>query len=190
MNLLVEASTLEWANLIVGAVGAFGTILALVVAIALGMHEVRQIRRETSEREDDRKALQAAQERTQAERISAVARVDREPRQRYSIGHGQLADEPVHYAYADVINASAQPIYEVKVLYPHKGRYAGGSVGFVPGGEKGHLHLPPQPDASLDGQALEVAFRDAGERWWSRCPEGHLHPHDDDPYPTPDDEPA
>jgi hypothetical protein len=188
--IVLEVSSVDWANLIVGAVGAAGTIAALVVAILLGLHEARRFRREAADRDRDRRAQEEAQERSQAERVSAIASVDREPKQRYSLGRtdgrADFRDEQVHYAYADVLNSSALPIYDVKVLYPEGDRLAAIRVGFVPGGEKGHVHLPPQPDAVLDGFPLEVAFRDAGERWWSRCPEGHLHRHEDDPYPRPE----
>lgn len=184
-----EVTSLDWANLIVGAVGAIGTIAALVVAILLGLHEARRFRREAADRDRDRRAQEESQQRSQAERVSAIARVEREPTQRYSLGRvdGQtdFRDERVHYAYADVLNSSALPIYDVKVLYPDGDRVAAMPVGFVPGGEKGHVHLPPQPNADLDGFPLEVAFRDAGERWWSRCPEGHLHRYESDPYPAP-----
>ncbi len=82
-----------------------------------------------------------------------------------------------------MINASAQPIYEAKLVFPHGDGLMVAGVGFVPGGGKGHVHLPPQPDAALDGSPLAVAFRDAADRWWERCAEGHLTRYDDDPYP-------
>lgn len=178
---------MDWANLVVGAVGAVGTIAALVVAIILGLHEARRFRQDAVDRDRERKAQEEARERSQAECVSAIAKVDREPKQRYSLGRADgradFRDEQVHYAYADVLNSSSLPIYDVRVMLPVGGGLAAYRVGFIPGGEKGHVHLPPQPDAVLDGFPLEVAFRDAGERWWSRCPEGHLHRHDDDPYP-------
>lgn len=187
---VLAVDSLAWANLVVGVVGALGTIAALVVAILIGLHEARRFRSEAAARDEERRAHEAAQERSQAERVSAIARVDLEPEQQYSLGRTDggvnFRDEQVHFAYADVLNSSPLPIYDAKVMYPKDGRLGAVHVGFVPGGQKGHVHLPPQPDPSLDGFPLEVAFRDAGERWWSRCPEGHLHRHTSDPYPPPE----
>ena len=184
MGAVLEASSLEQANLIVGIVGALGTIVALVIAIVLGMHEARRFRHEAAQRESERIAREEAQKRSQAERVSAVIRVSPEPRQQHRLQGGELRDEKVHYAYADVLNSSALPIYGAKVLYPNPAgdRVAVIAVGFVPGGEKGHVHLPPQPDGALDGSPVEVVFRDAAERWWSRCPEGHLYRYQTEPY--------
>jgi len=180
-----SASPIEIANLVVGIVGALGTIIALVVAIVLGLHEAHRFREEAVDRDTERRSEAEAQERAQAERISAVAHVNRTPEIIRVIG-GE--DERVHRASVTVHNASALPIFDATVIFPKEDGFEVAPVGFIPGGEKIDARLPRLPSADLDGQPLEVVFRDAGERWWSRDAEGRLHRHEADPTPRPSTE--
>src|SRR5262245_7066556 len=175
-------SGLEVADFIVGLIGSIGTIAALVVAIYLGVHEVRKIREDADRREAEQREREDEKRREQAEQISAIARVQAEPRREYDLGRiaGGVPRPARYFGWADIINASTLPIYEAKVAMPSEredGMWAVISVGFVPPGENGHAHLPPLDDRTLHGQPVVVAFRDAGGRWWSRCEEGHIHEH-------------
>lgn len=183
MIMVLGASALDWANFAVGTVGSLGTVAGLVVAIALGMHEVRKFRQEARDRDEQRQRADERDRRRQAEQVSAVAKVDWKepvlPVERYGARgrHG--------FAYADVLNGSSLPIYDTKVGLSDGGGTHVFYVGFIPGGERGHTHLPTQSDRRLHGNPLEVAFRDAGDRWWHRCTEGHLTELDEDLWPMP-----
>src|SRR4051794_9109008 len=106
-------TTLDWATFIVGVVGAVGTIAALVVAIWLGLHEVRTFRAEAARREAAQLERDARARRSQAEQVSAITRVLPSPIPGSDNGRGRAA----YPADGDVLNASALAIYEAKVDY-------------------------------------------------------------------------
>jgi hypothetical protein len=141
-------------------------------------------REEAERREVEQREREAEKRREQAEQISAIARVGNRPEPLYDLDRpGNIRG---YFGYADIINASNLPIYEAKVAVPSdEGTATVIRVGFVPPGENGHAHLPPLDDRALHGQHVVVAFRDAAGRWWRRCEGGHIHQHDEDPFPRP-----
>lgn len=174
----MQNSGLDWATFWITLVGSVATVAALVVAICLGVHEVRAFRRESEVREVERRKEGVRLLRAQAECVSARLHVEREPANKYSLGTGRGAPPAEHFAYAEVFNASALPIYDVEVLVTHPdhpGMVSGNELNFVPGGQTGHVHTPNQPDAALDGAPVGFRFRDAGGRSWHRHSDGHLH---------------
>jgi hypothetical protein len=184
----MDESTLAQANFWVSLIGSAGTLLALIVAIVLGMHEVRRFRLESEdrrreEREREARTLEreASQRRAQAERVSARISVQTNRQHAGRNEHGETAF--LYAATADVVNASDLPIYEAKVAVAHGDVLHVSAVGFIPGRETGHTHFRPQLSRDLDRQPVQVSFRDAAGRWWSRCPEGHLSQEGSDPFP-------
>jgi hypothetical protein len=162
--------SLGWATFWVGLVGSLATVAALVTAILLGVHEVRALRRENAERDTMRRQEHARRRRAQAECVSARLKVEREP-SRYQ------ADSS-HFAFAEVFNASALPIYDVEVCVTHAhhpGQVSKDRIAFVAGGQTGHVHTPVQPDTRLDDQPIDVRFRDAAGLSWVRHRDGRLH---------------
>lgn len=170
----MRASTLELATFWITLVGTVATVGALIAAIAIGLHEVRAIRRENRDRDAERREAAELRKRAQAECVSGVLRVQGSDAHRLT-GQG-LA--PSFYSYAEIINASALPIYDVEALVTHSdhpGMVSRDSVPFIAGGGTGHVHTPAQPDDKLDGHPIDVRFRDAGNRLWHRHRDGLLH---------------
>ena len=117
-------------------------------------------------------------------KVSALVKTSVDERERIELyGTDQ---EPKHYGSVEVFNASALPIYGAKVAIASP---SGGvwviPVGFVPGGQHGHAHIPPQPDGRLNGRPVEVNFRDAAGVWWHRGEDGHMCELEEDPYKEP-----
>lgn len=162
--------SLAWATFWVGLVGSIATVAALVIAILLGMHEVRALRRENAERDTMRRQENARRRRAQAECVSAHLKVEREP--------SPYRADSSHFAFAEVFNTSALPIYDVEVCVTHAhhpGQVSLDRIAFVAGGQAGHVHTPTQPDAALDEQPVDVRFRDAAGLSWIRHRDGRLH---------------
>lgn len=170
---------METANLVVGIVGAGGTIAALVVATVIGVREARAFRRDSATRDAERRDAYERQRRAQAECVSAQAEIDPPKYVGQMLGSMPLNNS----GSAEVYNASQLPIYECKVGIPNGEGLSIGPVGFVPGGGRGHLHIPKQPDRSLNGKAIEVVFRDSAGNWWHRGVDGELHECGEDPWP-------
>jgi hypothetical protein len=187
VDLAMDESTLAQADFWVSLIGSAATLLALIVAIVLGLHEVRRFRLEGEERRREEREQEvkthereAARRRAQAERVSARISVHPNPQH----GRNEGGETVLLYgATADVVNASDLPIYEAKVAVAHGDVLHVSSVGFIPGREAGHTHFRPQLSRDLDRQPVEVGFRDAAGRWWYRCPEGHLSEELRDPFP-------
>jgi hypothetical protein len=168
MTPLLSDSGLMWLTFWVTVIGSVATVAALVVAIVLGVRESRAIRRENAVRDLERAEGTERQRRAQAEAVSARLHVD----------FKAPALKGGHHAWVDVINASALPIYHVQVTTRHPDQPGMSSVvdkAFVPGGETGHVHVPPQPSMKLHDSAVEIMFRDAAGRVWHRHEDGHLH---------------
>lgn len=171
-----EANALDWWTFGVTAFGSVATFAAVVVAIVLGVHEVRKFRREVAEREEERQAREARLERAQAEQVAGWLRYT--PRSEY-------AEQQGFHVYADIVNASPSPVYDL-LVHVH-GDAAGGfkvyGVGMVPPGETGHVHLPPEPDKPAHAVGAHIVFRDAAGRWWERDDQGLLTRHETNPWP-------
>lgn len=163
----------EWItgiDLVFGAAGSVATVLALWLAF----REVRTLRRELREREAERIAEAARRRRSQAECVSARLHVEADVAPRYSLTDRK--ESALHDAWVQVCNASALPIYDVEVYVPSgvEGRLAGSSQRFVPGGQEGHLHTPPQPSPHRRGDPVTVVFNDASGIRWRRHEDGTL----------------
>jgi hypothetical protein len=157
--------SLEWAAFWVGLIGSIATVAALAIAI----HEVRAWRSEQAQRDKLVAAESARQRRAQAECVSAQLLVD---------ANTMLGTNGHHFAYAEVFNASALPIYDIEVWathLDHPGMVSRGEVAMVPGGQKGHVHTPPQPNVDLNERPVDVTFRDASGVAWVRHRDGVLH---------------
>jgi heme exporter protein D len=174
-----EPSALDWWTFGVTAFGSVATFAAVVVAIVLGIHEVRRFRREVAEREEERQAREARLERAQAEQVAGWLRYT--PRSEY-------AEQQGFYVYADIVNASPSPIYDVLVhVHSATESNVARTVGMIPPGETGHLHLPPESTRPHEAIGAHIVFRDAAERWWERDDEGRLTRHEQNPWPRIDD---
>jgi heme exporter protein D len=128
-----EANALDWWTFGVTAFGSVATFAAVVVAIVLGVHEVRKFRREVAEREEERQAREARLERAQAEQVAGWLRYT--PRSEY-------AEQQSFHVYADIVNASPSPVYDL-LVHVH-GDAAGG---FKVYGSA--WSLPERPDTSI-----------------------------------------
>ena len=173
-----------WVTLI----GSAATLLALVVAIVLGRHEVRRFRFEAGERlreerlrEGERHRRDVDRRRAQAERVSARINIQQSPGSHHDRRDGAA---PLYGATTDVINASELPIWDAKVAVPHDDVLHVSQVGFIPGRQSGQAAFRPQLSRALDRQPVALSFRDAAGRWWYRCPEGHLSEENADPLPV------
>jgi hypothetical protein len=182
-------TNVDWASLIVETVGAVGTIAALVVAIIMGKRQLDRLREDQHARDAEARKREARARRAQAEQVSAIAHVH----SRVLPPQSQFHPASTRYgAWADVMNASALPIYGVRALVPTSetpSKVWVVPIGFVPGNDTGHEHLPPRADRALDRQPLGVVFRDSGGLWWHRDAGGYLEELEEDPHPPGDDEP-
>lgn len=165
---------LELATFWLTAAGTVATLLALIVATVLGVHEIRSLRREQDERELARRAEIERQRRAQAECVSAVLSVTRDPHTRLSGGRNL---GPAHHAYVTVVNGSSLPIYDARPsVKDADGQVLTTRAGtFVAGGSDGHIHVPAQATSAEDGHPVELRFRDAAGVYWHRLPDGELH---------------
>jgi hypothetical protein len=141
---------------------AFGTVGAVVVAMWLGWHEVRQYRRDEVDR---RRQV----ERGQAEQVTAWT----EPyaRSQIVVTPGASLARRVRDnegKEGTVLNASALPVYEVVLL---RRDAPDERIGLVPPGGRAHFPGPPVTSST----PVPVRFRDASGLWWMRDDEGQLH---------------
>lgn len=175
-----QPTAFDWTNLIVGAIGSIGTIAALLFAVKVWREETIRTRNEADRRDAEAADRHAEQVRWQAERVAATIAVEREP------AVWPLEAPKRHFSHATVHNESGLPIYDVRVLVLHEdGQTYACPVNFVPPGGTGHVHLKPRSSPKVNGLPLALTFRDASERWWQKCHDGHLTMLPGDPHPPP-----
>ena len=112
-------TALDWWTFTIDAVAAFATLAAVVVALVLGVFEVRKFRAEAY-------ARAAEERRAQAERVSAWIAMDQE---RLMGGS---------FPAVRVSNASDEPIYSTSVILSEATdgpKVVGLQIGFVPPGD-------------------------------------------------------
>ena len=150
-------TALDWWTFTVDAVAAVATLGAVVVALVLGVFEVRKFRVEAD-------ARAAEERRAQAEKVSAWI--------------AMVQDRPLGGAFPHVrvSNASDEPIYSSSVILSEGAdgpMEVGLEIGFVPPGGSVSERLQA-PDLGRRTEAVTVTFRDASGRWWRRDTEGKL----------------
>lgn len=168
---------MEWATFWLTLVGTVATVGALVVAMVLGVHEVRRFRREQLVRDQERRADDKRRRRAQAECISAVLTVNPTPA---TVQVGASGAGHAHSAFVTIVNSSSLPIYDARVSVPGPdGQTLTTRVGtFVAGGSEGHVHVPAQSSTDDDDEPVELRFRDSAGVHWHRLPDGLLHESD------------
>ncbi|MCW2848962.1 MAG: hypothetical protein JWR90_2936 [Marmoricola sp.] len=159
----------------VSVIGSAATVAALIVAIVLGVHEARRLRRDALVRDADLREEAERRRRAPAESVSAQLHVEPQP---YNELAAAYSSEPLrHHTWVSVFNRSALPIYDVEAAAPapdKPGYLALAHAELVAGGQTGHLHVPAHPNRDENGRPVAVTFTDAAGSRWHRHVNGVL----------------
>jgi hypothetical protein len=163
----------DWGDAPTWLAALLAGIAGIVAYKVYRVESARDERAEAAQRERD-----AEQRRSQAIQISGWYNIK-------SFGPRDLAGSAWR---AQVFNGSDQPVYDVRIYFHHFENEsnvwgpivsAAKAIHVIPPGDEGHK---PPPEEILEAMekrdvsrlTISFAFRDAGNRWWQRKPDGIL----------------
>lgn len=167
------------ASFIVDVVGAGGTIIAIGIAIHLGIVEAGRFRDDAKARDEDRRAEELRLRKTQASSVSAVLFATKQEGPIFVMETGKTERHVSYPGVVVVTNASSLPVYDCKVKLGGKVH----TVGFLSGGDGSKQNVGDVKQDKLNKTPVEVSFRDSNGLWWCRHETGELTEHSVDPLP-------